>query len=114
MIGKFLGWLLGKPEVVRAVTETADKAVLTQQERLEFDQRERESIFRATVSGANSLVRPGMVVLLTGGIMGWWELPKDVDPYWQNMFTLVVTFYFGGRALLKDLPEALIRIRRGR
>lgn len=65
--------------------------------------------FDVFVNGCNRLVRPGVTLWLVGGFVGWWTLPPTdlVDPYWHNALLIVLTFWFGGRMLLKDLPAAI-------
>jgi hypothetical protein len=105
------------------VMESVDKAVYTRQEATQDDAKDltdartvfaSPSQFDSWVDKANRLIRPGVTLWLVGGMIGWWQLPKSdaVDPYWQNIFMIVLSFWFGGRALLKDLPAA-IKLMRG-
>ena len=106
------------------VIDQVDKAIYTEQERSETDQKDlqeargpvapsHESWFDVLVDGANRLIRPVVTLWLMGGFIGWWKLPSpgSVDPYWQTIFTIILTFWFGGRAILKDLPAAIRAIR---
>ncbi|HLB49831.1 MAG TPA: hypothetical protein VJL59_22670 [Anaerolineales bacterium] len=70
--------------------------------------------FNVLVDCSNRLVRPGVTLWIIGGFIGWWPLPKtdEISEFWQNTFWLVMTFWFGGRALLKDLPAA-VKLMRG-
>jgi hypothetical protein len=70
-------------------------------------------IVNQLVDALNRLVRPGVTGWLLGGFIGYWKLPEPgaIDPYWQSAFYLVLTFWFGGRMLLKDLPAAIKAIR---
>ncbi len=108
------------------VAEIADEAIHTSQERTETDQKDLSdaramqlvsngSFFDVLVDGLNRLVRPGVTLWLVGGFIGWWTLPaaETISDYWQNILLLVLTFWFGGRAILKDLPSA-IRLMRGK
>src|SRR3990167_3956826 len=63
--------------------------------------------FNVLVDCSNRLVRPGVTLWIIGGFIGWWPLPRtdEISEFWQNTFWLVMTFWFGGRALLKDLPS---------
>ena len=118
-------WLFGGGGVEK-VADVADKAFHTAQERSQEDQKDLESArsmqlfthgsaFDILVDGLSRLVRPGVTLWMIGGFIGWWPLPKidDISEYWQNIFMLVLTFWFGGRAILKDLPQA-IRLIRGK
>jgi hypothetical protein len=129
---KLLGWFAGDGKTAEKVTELADEAFHTEQEKavetqaaVDTDQKDLLSAramqmvshntwFDAAVDGLNRLVRPGITVWILGGFMGFWLLPRtdQISEYWQSVFWLVLTFWFGGRALLKDLPSA-IRTMRG-
>lgn len=122
---KLAGWFFGGGKTVEKVVDLADKAVDTAQERGERDAADLESaramqpqshgtLFDALVDGLNRLVRPGVTFWLVGGFIGWWPLPDTsrVSEYWLTTFTIVLTFWFGGRALLKDLPAAFRLLRR--
>lgn len=125
-LSKLAGWFFGGGKTVEKVVDMADKAIDTQQERSERDAQDLESaramqlhthgtLFDVFVDGLSRLVRPGVTLWLVGGFIGWWPLPRteSISEYWQNVFMLVLTFWFGGRAILKDLPSA-IRAMRGK
>ena len=63
----------------------------------------------ALINGLNRLIRPGVTLGLIGGYLGWWHLPAPdtVDPELYSMLKIVLSFYFGGRAVFKDLPQAI-------
>ena len=125
-------WFFGGGKTVEKVTEVVDEAFHTEEEKAvesaaatEVDQKDLASAramqmvshstwFDALVDGLNRLVRPGITLWIIGGFMGFWPLPRtdQISEYWQNVFWLIITFWFGGRALLKDLPAA-IRMMRG-
>ena len=126
ILSKLVGWLTGGGKTVEKVVDMADKAIDTHQERAERDVTDLESAramqlsshgtwFDALVDGLARLVRPGVTLWLVGGFIGWWPLPRTetISEYWPNIFMLVLTFWFGGRAILKDLPSA-IRAMRGK
>lgn len=66
-------------------------------------------LINVLVDGINRLVRPGVTLGLFGGIAGWWQLPRvgDIDPVILDASYTVLIFWFGGRALFKDLPALL-------
>jgi hypothetical protein len=118
--------LFGMDKVIEKGGEMIDEAMDTGQERAERDATDTASAramtapshgtwFDALVDGLSRLVRPGVTLWMIGGFIGWWPLPKTeaISEYWQNLFMLVITFWFGGRAILKDLPAA-IRSMRGK
>lgn len=105
---------------VGKVAEVVDDAIHTEQERTETDQKDLSeargmlsTACNGFVDGVNRCIRPGVTVWLIGGMSGWWKLPApgEVDDFWLNTFYLVLTFWFGGRAILKDLPAAIKAIR---
>ncbi len=121
---KLAGWFFGGGKTVEKVVDMADKAIDTQQERSERDSQDLESaramqmfshgtLFDVFVDGMSRLVRPGVTLWLVGGFIGWWPLPRTetISEYWQNVFLIVLTFWFGGRAILKDLPSAIRSMR---
>jgi hypothetical protein len=126
-ISKAVGWLFGSTGTAEKALDLADKAIDTSQERSERDTQDLDSARQfAGVSGqpgfvnqlvdaTNRLVRPGVTLWLVGGFIGWWTLPRAeiISEYWQNIFMVVLTFWFGGRAILKDLPSA-IKLMRGK
>ncbi len=121
-LGKAFGALFGGGKTTEKVTEIVDEAVHTGQERMEQDSkdtaaaRDEPSIynlaFNAIVDGVNRLQRPSWGAYFLGGVAGWWDLPdvEKINAYWAGMITLYLTFLFGGRALLKDLPAAIAAI----
>lgn len=128
LLSKAAGWLFGGSGGATAekALDVADKAFYTEEERSSKDAADLASAramqsaptsgrFDSFVDGVSRLVRPGVTLWLCGGFIGWWTLPdvKTISEYWQNVFMIVLTFWFGGRAILKDLPQA-IRMLRGR
>jgi len=75
-----------------------------------------ETWFDVLVDGINRLVRPTITVWLTGGMMGVWILPStdQVPTIYQEAFWTVLVFWFGGRAILKDVPNAIKYIKGNR
>lgn len=120
------GFFAGGGKTAEKVVEMADEAVMTRQEATEIDQKDlsdaramqqfsHSSWFDILIDGFSRLVRPGMTLWIIGGFTGWWKLPRveEISEYWQNVFMILLTFWFGGRAILKDLPSA-IRAMRGK
>jgi hypothetical protein len=69
--------------------------------------------FDSVIDGVNRSVRPAVTYFLFGGIVGFWELPKigDVDPIVLSWTGTVFLFWFGGRAIFKDLPGVIKYLR---
>ena len=64
------------------------------------------------VDGVNRSVRPFVTVALIGNLLGWWAVRTDhIDPLVMGWTETVLIFWFGGRALLKDLPAAIAYMR---
>lgn len=121
----WLSTIFGNGRAVEKIADVTDKAFHTEQERAEADAHDLTSAramqisthgtwFDVVVDGISRLVRPGVTVWIIGGFVGWWPLPRieTISEFWQNVFMVVLTFWFGGRAILKDIPQA-IRVMRG-
>ncbi len=65
------------------------------------------------VDAANRLPRPLITFWIIGGLMGLWPLPAtgQIDPVMLNIAWTVVSFWFGSRAIFKDIPKAIQTIR---
>jgi len=72
--------------------------------------------FDSFVDGINRLIRPGVTIFLFTGIAGFHELPKvgEVDPIILAWTGTVFLFWFGGRAIFKDLPGVIKYLRETR
>lgn len=57
------------------------------------------------VDTLNHIIRPGFFIYLVGGLAKKWPLPDPgtVDTRMWTIFVIVVTFFFGGRAIVKDI-----------
>lgn len=104
------------------VADVADKAFYTQQEKA-ADTIEEEKISAAMVANTsidfiNRSIRPVVTYYYLGGFVGLWPLPKpeQIDPVNFQIFMIIITFWFGGRIILKDLPvliAAILKMKRG-
>ena len=63
----------------------------------------------ALVNGVNRLVRPWITITGIGVLFGYWELPppEGIAPQYWVLAKIIIGFWFGGRALFKDLPAAM-------
>ncbi len=126
---KALGWLFGGASGgggAGKVLDALDEAIHTKQERFEMDAEDMKSVramfdtpagsgfFNQLIDAVNRSVRPVITYALTGGLVGWWDLPdmKGVDPFYQTLIYLVFTFWFGGRAITKDVPAMLATLKK--
>lgn len=70
-------------------------------------------IINVTVDGVSRAIRPSVTILLLGAIFGWWEIRiQEVPEIVQRWAETVFLFWFGSRAIIKDIP-ALVRQLRG-
>ena len=133
MIGKIIKGVFGFFSLPTAgqVVGALDRAHLSKQEAAEMDTQYTGGAMQSQfappaartgwdvfIDVVSRVPRPYITFWLVGGFSGWWDLPNpdSVHPFWLNMFYLVITFWFGGRALFKDLPKAVVammKIRKG-
>ena len=65
------------------------------------------------VDAVARLVRPWVTIHLLGAFFGYWILsPVKLTPFQEAMIYLVFTFWFGGRAIMKDIPSMLKALRK--
>jgi hypothetical protein len=114
--------IFGSGKIVEKVGDLADKAFYTEQEQAgdaagdldkarQFAPGEKWDTF---IDKWHRAIRPVLATwatLILIGIMPppdhWAAIP---EPVWQ-LIIVIVSFYFGGRAILKDLPAAIKAIR---
>lgn len=72
-------------------------------------------IINVLVDALSRLIRPGVTIVLVGGVFGWWELPPpaSIDPMYMEWTYTVVAFWFGSRTIFKDIPTLIRHIRGG-
>lgn len=119
----------GGGSVVEQVGKVADDLITTSEEKAIIDAADTASartfaqpgnnpgLINQLVDAFNRVIRPGVTIWLIGGFSGWWKLPDigTIDPVWFTIFTIVITFWFGGRMLMQDAPKmiaAIIALRR--
>jgi hypothetical protein len=99
------------------IIDAADELYLSAEERQTIDQKDLASAramqaasgntgFDVAVNCLSRLVRPVITFWLVGGMMGFYTFPpiSSVPPFYQKMIVIVITFWFGGRAIMKDIP----------
>lgn len=66
--------------------------------------------------GLSRLIRPVTTTYVLGVVFGLWGLniPQDMDPWYLVQAERILVFWFGGKFLLKDIPAAIMYLRRGR
>lgn len=117
------GWLFGSSNGAGKVAEVIDEAVYTKQEQAVDDTKDLASArsyepggkFDSFVDKWHRAIRPAIAtwaILILFGVLPppdhWQAIPQ---PVWE-MVLLVITFYFGGRTLVKDLPAAIAAMRK--
>jgi hypothetical protein len=105
------------------VTDLADKAFYTDQEKAgdaaddltkarQFEPGEK---WNTAIDKWHRAIRPTLATWATLVLIGIAPPPKHWDaipePVWQ-LILVIVSFYFGGRALLKDLPATIKAMRK--
>lgn len=73
------------------------------------------AIIDALVNGINRLIRPWVTITLLGSLFGLGEKwsyfrlppPESIAPQYWEMSIIVLGFWFGGRFLVKDIPQAI-------
>lgn len=67
------------------------------------------AIVDAIVNGINRLIRPWVTITVIGSLFGYWELPppESIDPQYWTITQIILGFWFGGRFLVKDIPQAV-------
>ena len=72
-------------------------------------------IVNVTVDATSRMIRPAVTIALLGALIGWWSLEvHNLDPVLQVWTETVFLFWFGGRALIKDVPSFLRAIKQAR
>lgn len=103
-------WMPGaekKHEIEKEVDQLIESSVNNARS-MSFDSP-GSTMFDSFVNGVNRLIRPGVTIWLLGGLGGLWALPAPgtVDPVILKWIDIVLVFWFGGRALFKDLPACI-------
>lgn len=120
-LGKIITGLFGGGGNSTQIIEKLDEAILSKQERFEMDAKDLESVrnylntpagpgfISQAIDAVNRSVRPVVTYWLLGGMIGWWALPtmEMIPPFMQALIYLVVTFWFGGRVVMQDVPKML-------
>lgn len=123
-LGKAVGWLFGGGGA-ETVAKTVDDLHYSGEEKAADDAKDLASarafaapsnqpgFINQLVDAVNRGIRPWVTIELCLRWFGYKSFPdvQGVDPFWVTMTWLVLTFWFGGRALLKDLPAAVKAIR---
>ena len=66
-------------------------------------------IIDGLVNGVNRLIRPWVTITVIGSLFGYWELPppNSIDPQYWTITQIILGFWFGGRFLVKDIPQGI-------
>lgn len=72
-------------------------------------------IVNVITDSASRLIRPGVTILLIGGIFGWWGIAtKSIDPLVLGWGEMIIGFWFGTRVLFKDIPSLIAAVKASR
>jgi hypothetical protein len=67
------------------------------------------------VDSVSRLIRPGVTILLVGGVFGWWGIhTSTLDPIVLGWGEAVIGFWFGARVLFKDIPQLILAVKASR
>lgn len=122
-LAKAATWFFGSG--AETVAKTVDKMVYSDQEKAadgKSDLTEARAFaapaqhygfLNSVVDAANHAIRPWVTIELLLRWFGYRPFPSiaGVDEFWTSATMLVLTFWFGGRVLLKDLPATVRAIR---
>lgn len=65
-------------------------------------------VFNAVIDGVARLIRPGLTILIVGAVFGWWRVEtQSLDPLVLAWGEAVGAFWFGMRAITKDIPSLI-------
>jgi hypothetical protein len=106
-----------KPSPVATIAGAVDEYKYTDQEKAVDSDKDLEStrkfaapgqplgLIGQVVDGANHAIRPWVTIELVRGLLGYRELPDPsmIHPFFQTLIYLVITFWFGGRTVVKDI-----------
>jgi hypothetical protein len=69
-------------------------------------------IVNVSVDAVARCIRPGVTILIIGGVFGWWPLEtENVNPVVLSWGEIVVGFWFGYRTVIKDVPALLASLK---
>lgn len=72
-------------------------------------------VVNGLVDASARMIRPGVTIMLVGGIFGWWPISvKNLDPVVLGWGQSVMVFWFGARTLFKDVPSLIAAIKQAR
>lgn len=77
---------------------------------------QRPGFLNDLADGLNRLVRPVITFTMIGGLYGWVKLPTtgSVEPVVLYWIGGLFTYWFGTRMLFKDIPDAILYLRKGK
>lgn len=66
-------------------------------------------IIDGVVNGVNRLIRPWVTITVIGSLFGYWDLPPpaSIEPQYWTITQIILGFWFGGRLLVKDIPQGI-------
>jgi hypothetical protein len=120
---KVVGFFTGGSKAAEKVIDMVDESVMTTEEKAKQDTADTADAradmrvpatgrFDSFIEGLNRVPRPAFAVWAFGELVGWWDVPIGaVEPEKMQLIMLIITFYFGGRVILKDLPSVIKALR---
>jgi hypothetical protein len=70
-------------------------------------------LINIVVDAIARMIRPGVTILLIGGVFGWWSVAtQTLDPVVLGWGEAVIVYWFGARTLFKDIPSLIKAIQK--
>ena len=106
-------WHPSKTTIHRMTLEDQTAGDASQESARGFVQVTHDSWFDILVDAWARLPRPVIATWCIGVLIGWWPPPEYLttmyatNPIMLNIIWTVITFYFGARVIVKDIPAAV-------
>ncbi len=118
MLRTLLGWIF--PKVIETISSKVEKvteevAKEPDNSHLQYTKYETHNTwFDVLIDGVGRAIRPGITIWLFGGLAGAWRLPSpnEIDPVMFELTIWTMGFWFGHRAIAKDLPMVILSLKK--
>lgn len=125
-LAKAASWIFGGGGA-QTVAKVVDEAHYSGEEKAADDAKDlanarafaaptgQPGLLNQVVDAVNRAIRPWVTIELFMRWFGYRPFPdiKGIDPFWVTITMIVLTFWFGGRVLLRDIP-GMVRAIRGK